>query len=73
MASLLKTIKFGRRVYSALELEINFSASAAVGSAGIAPFCVVHIAPQAFANVKASLIFGSFFIFRFSKAKVSAK
>jgi len=49
-----------KRVYVALESEINFPASVAVGSAGIAPFCVVHIAPQAFANIKASLSFCSF-------------
>jgi hypothetical protein len=28
----------------------------------MAPFCVVHIAPQAFANNKASFNFGSFFM-----------
>lgn len=48
---------------------MSFLASSTVGSAGMAPFCVVHIAPQAFENVKASFSFSSFFDDEFNKAK----
>jgi len=52
----------------ALELEINLSLWG-VGCAGMDLFCVVHIAPQALANFKASLNFDSFFMLNSIKQK----